>query len=186
MPGNRQNWECFQPNQQFTEWCWEMSISFSLVTSLVSNISLSEDLLSLGLQTEPTATIPLKPLCSISVKEQAMQSTSSDPRSEGRKSEHLRLRRSPVWPEGSRPAGSSRLSWLQTHPRKKCQSLVSHTAKVCKRERIVMEQNTGGEKVTLEVCSSLKSWPHNSLMLFPARSEVSASSPWILLWRLDQ
>lgn len=40
----------------------KVSLFFSLITLLISNRNLSEELLSLCLQTEPTVIIPLKPL----------------------------------------------------------------------------------------------------------------------------
>lgn len=47
----------------------KVSLFFFLITLLISNRNLSEELLSLCLETEPTVIIPLKPLGSISFKE---------------------------------------------------------------------------------------------------------------------
>lgn len=47
----------------------KVSLFFFLIALLISNRNLSEELLSLCLETEPTVIIPLKPLGSISLKE---------------------------------------------------------------------------------------------------------------------
>lgn len=70
-------------------------------------------------------------------------------------------------------------SWQEGHVR-------SVRAWSLTQQRSVVEQTSGREKMTLDVCGSLKSWPQNSLVLFLSTRPAHEPSHDGLTNRLEQ